>query len=816
MTEFSFVFSDKPPSIGIAQLSGVPVKAQLGVLSDGRPGWRSLYENDQGLAYAARIEVFERLAALLRRLGGADFWDLFQVNGSQYGRYLVSCIWGPLERAHLYSTLLRRFYAEKNPSRIVSVNLAAANPIDRRAFEQFLNDFRIPNDSSDVAPRRDEHGYDHRRRVDGRYALHGYLGRERLVYTRNELSCSQQVPLSPGNGRVQFDTETRTASFVSDAVQGIYAEWRLRYLNLPGSRITFVVVDQGRAAAVVVKQSGVFACTPSGRRISFRLAKIGPTRGGYSLWIHRGKGYFACEGAKAARLPVFPLDQPNGLYISAVGTGDGECCLSRLIIIDTLDCEALNSRKQGFPVFCTKSGGLRDWWYRLQKPPTRTTSLFSPGAASVSVRRRKESLLEPPYLEGWAESLGRAGVGVDWILVTDPWKLDGDQVRDERDYYLYGRLAEQSAAIRTETREIVDRGNRELRSKSALVKKYLKDDLLVDLFFEQIDQNLSTVVEFVVNQRQANDILSNTIPTSMASPRLDSAYMWACFAARDLNVPSLSSEISFIYHEIHRLHLLCGLSESTGRIAVWGKAHLARLTELGLNSGNLSATGLHSLDYYRRSPSRFDFTSKQMDDYRKFLGLKLQSGPLILYGGYFGGNSPIYDLDELRRSIRACFSAMKWDGNVLMKTLPFDDPEVIRDVLKDFDQSRLHVLSPEQPFQNCHYYAAADAVVALPTTLLAEAAAQGCHCVAVWTGTHGNWYPVSKSYLDLLGRIMPVATREDELINRIAHNLSQTERFGPPDDAMRELFGSVKGSNAANLADLISELSRNEVGKSVG
>jgi hypothetical protein len=284
--------------------------------------------------------------------------------------------------------------------------------------------------------------------------------------------------------------------------------------------------------------------------------------------------------------------------------------------------------------------------------------------------------------------------------------------------------------------------------------------------------------------------------------------MWAASAARSLDIPTISPEISFIYHEMNRLHLLSGLPETTGRVAVWGKAHLARLKELRLDGGNLRVTGLHSLDYYRRSPSRFDFTKKQMGDYRKFLGLKLQRGPLILYGGYFGGSSPIYDANELRRSIRACFAAMKGGGNVLMKSLPFDDPQIIRHVLKDFDQSRLHVLSPEQPFQNCHYYAAADAVVALPTTLLAEAAAQGCHCVAVWTGTHGNWYPVSKPYLDLLGRIMPLATEEDELVDRIRSCLSQTRRFRPPDDAMRELFGSVKESNTANLADLISELAR--------
>jgi hypothetical protein len=58
---------------------------------------------------------------------------------------------------------------------------------------------------------------------------------------------------------------------------------------------------------------------------------------------------------------------------------------------------------------------------------------------------------------------------------------------------------------------------------------------------------------------------------------------------------------------------------------------------------------------------------------------------------------------------------------------------------------------------------------------------------------------------------MPVATREEELIDRIGHCLSQTERFSPPDDAMRELFGSVKDSNTANLANLISELSRKRV-----
>jgi hypothetical protein len=810
MTEFSFVFSDELASIEAGQPGGAPVKAQLGVRSDGRSGWCSLYENDQNIAYAARIEIFERLAALVSRLGKDAFWDLFRVNGDQYGSFLISCIWAPLERAHLYSTLLRRFYAERKPSRIVSVNLASANPIDRRAFEQFLDEFGIASDAADVPSQRERGGDNHWRGANGGYAFQGQLGRERLVYTGTELSGSQQAPLSPSNGLVQFDAATRTAVFVPDAEQGVYAEWRIRYLSFPGCRMAFVVVDQGWAATVFMDRTGVFVPLPDGTMSDVPIAKIGPTRGGYSLWIDRDNAFFACEGAIATKLPVAPTDRTNGLYVSVIGEGSGDFSFKRLIVIDRLDQTALNSRMQGFPVFCSnwKRTEFRDWFRRPRPVAARTTSLFFPGSATVSVRGQTEAILEPTSLEGWAENFERQGVGVDWIVATDPWRLNGEQVREEADQYLYGGLTEEAPAIRTEAREIVDRGSRELRSKSAIVKECLKDDLLVDLFFEQIDQNLSNIAEFVVNQRLTHDILSRTRPTSITAVRMDSAYMWAAFAARSLDIPSVSPEISFIYHEMNRLHLLSHLPETTGRVAVWGKAHLARLTQLGLDGGNLRVTGLHSLDYYRRSPSRYDFTKKQMDDYRKFLGLQLRDGPLILYGGYFGGSSPIYDSDELRRSIRACFAAMNGRGNVLMKSLPFDDPEIIRHVLKDFDQSRLHVLAPEQPFQNRHYYAAADAVVALPTTLLAEAAAQGCHCVAVWTGTHGNWYPISRTYLDLLDRIIPVARQEEELVDRIRYCLLQRRRFRPPDRAMRELFGSVKKSNTANLVDLISELAR--------
>src|ERR1700761_3440862 len=277
MTEFSFVFADEGASIEAARLSGVPVKAQLGVLSEGRPGWRSLYESDQGLAYAARIEVFERLAALVSRLGRDGFWNLFEVNGEQYGRFLISTIWAPLERAYLYSILLRRFYAERHPSHIASVNLAAANPIDRRAFEQFLNESGIPNSNVDVASSREPEENNHWRGADGGYALHGQLGRERLIYTGGVLTVSQPAPLTPRNGLVQFDAETRTASFVSDAEHGIYAEWRFRYLNFRDSRIAFIVVDRGQAATVVFDRSDVFAPVVEGKTDSLRLAKIGPT-----------------------------------------------------------------------------------------------------------------------------------------------------------------------------------------------------------------------------------------------------------------------------------------------------------------------------------------------------------------------------------------------------------------------------------------------------------------------------------------------------------------------------------------------------------
>lgn len=807
MSDFAFVFrSDSPNGLlsRAADLPGAPVKAQLGVRR-GKSGWIDLYADGSGLAHQSRIEVFERLATLSRQLGREGFWDLFRLEGGEYGRYLMSAVWSPMERAVLYRKLLSRFADQHQPKKLFSYGLQGAHPVDGRAFREFLRHRGLACDDLPCVEPAQPSRENPWSSATACYALHGQLGQEQFVYRFGQAGRLGEGPLDPASGLLGFDSASQTCWFAGGP-GGVYGEWRFRYLDLPRNQIVVSAASGGRAVAVLIDRSGIHPWTPqstSGRT----LARAGPDSAGYSLWIHRGKGGFAAEGAPATELQAVTTDLPDGLHFQLLGEGGGLCCLSRLILLNELDEPALSLRRAGFACFVKKRPWWASWFAGKQAPRVRAASLFFPGAASIAVGPDGDAELAPAYHEGWADCLAREGIGIDWVLATDPWRLDGGELRRDQERYLYGPVEEDLAALQASAKSRLEEAFVGLREKRELVLSALADPLLADLFYDGIRASLATVAALVGDQKRLACRLKEMRPDALVSPRLDTEYQWAGVAARAESLPTVSLEISFIYHEIKRLHRYAGVPEETDRICVWGEAHRQRLDELGLAGDRIQATGLLALDYYRRCPSKFDMSESALKNYRRSLGLTLQSGPLILYGGYYGAAQPLYDVDEFRRIIAACFCAMagRSGGNVLLKSLPFDDPAVVRAVLDGFDQSRIHILPPDQPFQNAHYYAAADAVVALPTTLLAEAAAQGCPCVAAWTGTHPNWYPVSPHQIDLLRRIMPVARDDESLVAHLEEALSMRRRASNSDLAMRTLFGSVEASNARRLAEVIAD-----------
>jgi hypothetical protein len=241
------------------------------------------------------------------------------------------------------------------------------------------------------------------------------------------------------------------------------------------------------------------------------------------------------------------------------------------------------------------------------------------------------------------------------------------------------------------------------------------------------------------------------------------------------------------------------------------KSHQRRIEEMKLSSPSIHVGGLPALDLHKRCPNAMTMSLEERNNLAAYLGFCLQPGPVVLYGGWFGSKHPIYDTDEFRNTIAALLEAMQplGGGNVIIKSISMDDPIRMRSALDGLDMTRVHILHPNQPFHNAFYIALADLHIALPTTMLAESLAQGCPTIALWTGTHSNWYPVSARQIELLERILPVARTHSELKKWVGTLLTRKQFDMPDEQAFQELFGSLKIDSTERIAHFIKTLDNN-------
>jgi hypothetical protein len=284
----------------------------------------------------------------------------------------------------------------------------------------------------------------------------------------------------------------------------------------------------------------------------------------------------------------------------------------------------------------------------------------------------------------------------------------------------------------------------------------------------------------------------------VAGPRLDSAYLPAAAAAHSLGLKTASFEISFLLHEHARLHRLAGIPETTDVLLYWGHLAVKRLRELGLPADECQVTGFHSLDHFSTLRRLREQVKPEISRYWSWLGVAEVESPVVLFGAHYGGRQAIADIDYLRDTAQAALEGLDniGRGTLVVKTLTTDDPDHLSEIFGSLDRKRLRVLSPFHAFQNAHYFVGADLVLAVPTTLLAEAAAVGVPACTLNYGNMENWYPVSERHMDLLNRIAPLISSLQELRSIVERcGCNELAWAAPQQEAVQELFGCLQGGN---------------------
>lgn len=781
------------------------VKAQLGVRL--HAGSLNLYEGPDDRAYAARMENLEFLKLFSTILGRSGFYSKFEIADCQYSRYLFGIGWSATERYLLYRRLLADFFDRYRPAAIECAGLDNAHPVDARVFRAFCAERQVVITALPAPPPVPVAG-GLWKGCSGAYAGFGSLGRERLFYRSSAPATpfSEIFPVDPDNGGLRFGQHVAPSHchFPLDASSGAFAGWRFRYLHVPGAKLRIKLVAAGKAVEVVAANAG-WGCEESASWR--RLGPIGPMYPGQGLLIQSGRGYFFFDGMPAVELPLKHTDLPDGLHIYTVGQGECYAYLDRILLTEAPEAEAVTLFQRGPATFSKLAAPIEP----TGLGQVRAVSLLYPTSCIAPSAHGRVPRLAASYQDGWDE-FPTHNVAIHWICALEPWRLDGGLLRSADEEYLYRPIDIDFVSLGRAWQATLDKDFESVAAQRSELLGICSQEDFVDFFLANMKASLPTVAAIAGDALRFGICLDDIAPDALVGARIDNAFPWAVAAARVRGIPALSSEISFIYHEIHRIHRLSGQPETTSAISVWGIEHARRIEEMGLSSLVIHCGGLPSLDLHKRCPSALALSGEQRQKLAAYLGFRLKSGPVILYGGWFGGRNPIYDADEFRNAIAALLEAMVplGGGNVIIKTISMDDPLGMRAALSGLDIERVHILHPQQPFHNAYYIALADLHVALPTTMLAESLAQRCPTVALWAGTLGSWYPVSRRQIDLLARIMPVADSYTELIQIVRETLTK-RRFVPPEEtALRELFGSLREDSTGYLARILSTLVHRE------
>lgn len=778
--------------------------------------WLDLYAEGAYVAYQSRIQNLEVLGQFAELLAKSGYFSMFRAGDVLYGRYLLSNLWATTERYLRFWNLLAGFVGKHAVSFIKCYGLSEAHPIDARCFRVFCAENNITLECAEASSleisNQASAETDPWNGATGAYSGQGAIGKEQMVF---RFGSTQSLnldgfPIEPNSGSLLFDSGARGAScrFSIDGAQGLFASWRFRHLHVPESVLYVTLVAGKFQVKIKADHKGWWSDTKK----LVRLAPIGSIYPGQALGIKDGKGWFMSDGTPLCEIPATTTDLPDGLYFEQAGRGECYVYLDRMLLVNTLRDEGLLALREGLQPFSERIQPSLRQSNILSKKKIRCAALFHPTWYLEPSLSKVTPMLNSSYQDGWQSLLAENGIDLVWIAAQESWQLDGGRLQSDSEQYLYDPII---VDISPQTKQWHDTFGHDYQSilqcRMQLVEISQAPDF-VDLFLENLKAGITDAISIASDQYRVQRCLDLIDPDGFLGARLDGSFPWAVAAAKIKNLPTLSCEISFIYHEIARLHRLAGVEETADAICVWGNEHVRRLAEFGVDSPNIHATGLLALDFYKRCPAPSEISPSERDKLVKYLGLQIQTGPCVLYGGYFGGHKPNYDADEFKKAITAILAGLDQlgGGSVLIKSMLSDDPIAMRAALNGLNQERIHILEPKQPFHNSFYFSIADVVVALPTTLLAEAAVQGCRVVCMWTGTHSNWYPVSARQIELLERIVPVARTYAELVKIVSDVLTKKHFKLPEEQAFQELFGSVRLDNTRKIALILKKL----VGKS--
>lgn len=812
MSRYLFVFADVADAANMEYHGcDYAVKAQLCVRH--HDNWLNLY-SDNHASYDSRIRNLEILGQFASELSSVGYFAMFKAADVSYGRYLFSNLWSATERYLRFWTLLESFFRSYPADEVVCDSLSEAHPIDARCFRTFCAEKKIKWQETDRALSAVPlyNGDDIWKGATGAYPAQGIIGSECFIYRfdRAQAFNPYGYPFDISSGGIKFEPSRSGASchFARDGSNGLLVSWRFRHIHIPSSTMHVSLVAGGHMVSIKACRDG----WKSNGQHSEKLAEIGPMYPGVSLAIKDGRGWFMADGMPLCPLETTTTSKVDGLYFEQHGSGECYVYLDRMILLGDISDDGIkilhNAPQDFLKHTMTYPNGSEDIARRNNKNRIRCAALFHPGWYVEPAINGDTPGLCALYQDGWKQLLAERGIDVTWISAQESWFLDGGRLQSNTEEYLYDPIETNISELNAEWKSGFERDYEVVANLRHRLTAIAGNPDFADLFLEQMKSSLSAALSIAGDRLRAERCLKKISPDIFIGARLDGSFPWATAAAKGRNIPTMSAEISFIYHEIHRLHRLAGVSENTDVICLWGNEHARKLDDFKVSSSNIKVAGLLALDLFRKCPSPYKLSASDKDMLAKFLGLSLKPGPCVLYGGYYGGIKSLYDIDEFRSAISAILASLDKHngGNIIIKSMIGDDPVAMRNALDGLDQTGIHILEPRQPFHNAFYFAIADVVTALPTTLLAEAAVQGCQVVCIWGGTHGSWYPVSGRHIELLEKIFPVSRSAKELQEIIAEKLSCNSGMQIKDEYFQELFGYFNSDNATGFSGILSQL----------
>ena len=588
-----------------AELRGRAVKAGLGVSERANAGLltASLFSDSNGVghSYETRQDVGRVIEEAIASIGREQFWGQLEIAGIDFGRLLMPWLWHALEAPLLLLRLLGRWCDREMPFGLATWRIDVPPPAVRGALEAFCEARRItlshlasprPADTSS-GPVAEMSA------IQGAYPFQGTVGQEVLA-ARHGFSRGLDQFIEYGQLCLKGQGPWHFAAWPEgERAKGIFLECRLDHVFTDAKGVEFCLAAGGRAVVLRLDAAGALHNHSLPQASAWLGLLGGSSNVGMLVGCIEGRAYFSFTGRMPIGLSTVPFDGADGLHIRFLGSDQPGPELIRFERFAFGPLDRSPGLLEGLDAAYGVPSALPA---RCDPRAARRVAVLVPGRGHCVSYTQEFGFDDAPMRhEGLFNRLRQRGVTVEPIFVSAPWIIDNRPVDAPATHSLFANALspEQSAdaaEVRDRLAEIANQFEKSILSGPGLLYDHVDlKSTVANLFREQ---TIAIAAQYGHNVEFARLFRLNP-PDLVFGPQLDSSYFYALAAARAEHIPTVSLEISFMFHEANRMHRRFNREEVADALCYWGTAAVRRLRKLGLASTEQVVTGLHTLDFYR-------------------------------------------------------------------------------------------------------------------------------------------------------------------------------------------------------------------------